>query len=414
MSEEDTPLHLFEAIGIELEYMIVDRRTLSVLPVADKVLAEAAGEVVSEVELGPLSWSNELVLHVIELKTNGPAKGVRGLGEAFKKHLARINAILDPLGGRLMPTACHPWMDPMTETVLWPHEYSPVYEAYDRIFGCRGHGWSNLQSTHINLPFCGDDEFARLHAAIRLLLPIMPALTASSPILNGQKTGFLDARMEVYRHNSMRIPSVAGLIVPEPVYSQADYQRDIFERMYADIAPFDPDGTLQHEFLNSRGAIARFDRGAIEVRVLDIQEIPQADLAVAALITAALKAICEERWLPLAALQAMDTQWLADLFVRVIRDADETPVNDPHYLRALGMAPSTVTARQVWQHLSEACLGDDALDPDVSRALQTILSRGCLARRILEALDGDFSGERLAQVYQALCDGLEKGECFGG
>ncbi|MGW8186987.1 MAG: glutamate-cysteine ligase family protein, partial [Desulfobacterales bacterium] len=170
-----TALHLFEAIGLELEYMIVDKRSLSVLPIADKILAAVAGQIVSEVEVGALSWSNELVLHVIELKTNGPAVSLTGLGEEFGRHVKKINAILNRMGGRLMPTACHPWMNPLTETVLWPHDYSPVYEAYDRIFGCRGHGWSNLQSTHINLPFDGDDEFATLHAAIRLLLPIMPA-----------------------------------------------------------------------------------------------------------------------------------------------------------------------------------------------------------------------------------------------
>lgn len=412
MSDTDTPLHLFEAIGIEMEYMIVDQRTLSVLPIADKVLAAAAGEIISEVELGTLSWSNELVLHVIELKTNGPAQGVKGLGNTFIRHLGRVNAILDPLGGRLMPTACHPWMDPMTETVLWPHEYSPVYEAYDRIFGCRGHGWSNLQSTHINLPFCGDDEFGRLHAAIRLLLPIMPALTAASPILNGHDSGFLDARMEVYRHNSLRIPSVAGLIVPEPVYTRADYEREIFQRMFADIAPFDPEGTLQHEFLNSRGAIARFDRGAIEIRVLDIQESPQADLATAGLITATLKSLCEERWQSMGTIRKMETRMLADLFLSVIRDADQALVGDPNYLQALGMDRVPVTVREVWQHLADACLGNDSLDHDLSSALQTILSKGCLARRILAALDGDHSRDHLFEVYQALCDGLVKGELF--
>ena len=252
----NNPLDLFEAVGIELEYMIVAQDTLSVMPVADKVLTAKAGKLVSDLEDGSMGWSNELVLHVIELKTNGPAASFDGLAEAFHRHISEINHLLSPMGGRLMPTACHPWMDPLTETVLWPHEYSPIYEAYDRIFSCQGHGWSNLQSMHINLPFNGDEEFGRLHAAIRLLLPIMPALTAASPILDGKTTGFMDGRMEVYRHNSEKIPSIAGLIIPEPVYDRRTYERDIFQRMYADIAPFDPDNVLQDEFLNSRGAIA--------------------------------------------------------------------------------------------------------------------------------------------------------------
>jgi glutamate---cysteine ligase / carboxylate-amine ligase len=407
-----TALHLFEAAGIELEYMIVDARTLSVLPAADRVLAAAAGRIVSEVELGPIAWSNELVLHVLELKTNGPARRLRGLGPVFQEHVRRINALLRRFGGRLMPTACHPWMDPATETVLWPHEYSPVYAAYDRIFGCRGHGWSNLQSLHINLPFHGDDEFARLHAAIRFLLPIMPALTAASPILDGRAAGRLDARMEVYRHNSERIASIAGLIVPEPVYSQAAYEREIFDRMYADIAPHDPDGTLQQPFLNSRGAIARFERGAIEIRVLDVQEHPGADLAVAALICAALQALCGERWASIQTIQQVDTRSLADLFLDVIRDADQALIDDPDYLSALGMTGAPKSAGDMWRHLASTCLAADGLETAQIAALTTLLEKGCLARRILNALNGDLRRPKLFDTYARLCDCLEEGRMF--
>jgi hypothetical protein len=86
----------------------------------------------------------------------------------------------------LLPTGAHPLMDPFTETRLWPHEHKEIYNLYNRIFDCRGHGWSNLQSTHLNLPFSGDAEFKKLHAAIRLLLPLIPALSASTPLLDGK------------------------------------------------------------------------------------------------------------------------------------------------------------------------------------------------------------------------------------
>ena len=409
----DTALHLFEAIGLELEYMIVDKRSLSVLPIADKVLAAVAGQIVSEVEVGALSWSNELVLHVIELKTNGPAGSLTGLGQEFERHVNKINAILRPMGGRLMPTACHPWMNPLTETVLWPHDYSPVYEAYDRIFGCRGHGWSNLQSTHINLPFDGDDEFAALHAAIRLLLPIMPALTASSPVLDGKPTGFMDSRMEVYRHNSALIPSVAGQIVPEPVYSYGGYERDIFQPMFADIAPYDPAGVLQHEFLNSRGAIARFDRGAIEIRVLDVQECPQADTAIAALLTAVLKKLCRERWGPVEKIKKIDTGQLADIFLAVIKDADATIIDHQEFLETVGLSgQGPLAARHIWRHLFESCLTDGDIDSETAKLVETILEKGCLARRILKALGKDARREKLHRVYADLCDCLADGRMY--
>jgi len=289
-------LHLFEGVGLELEYMIVDRRSLEVLPIADRVLTAQAGELTNEVEVGPLCWSNELVLHVLELKTNGPAESTAGLTEDFQNGVAAVNAHLASLGGQLLPGAMHPWFDPATQTRLWPHENSPIYAAYNRIFGCRGHGWSNLQSAHINLPFCGDQEFGRLHAAIRLVLPLLPALAAGSPVFAGRIGPALDNRLQFYRSNQQRIPQISGRVIPEPAYSATGYRQQILQPIYNAIAPFDPQKILQEEWLNSRGAIARFDRSTIEIRVLDVQECPAADVAIAGLVIVLLKALIEERW----------------------------------------------------------------------------------------------------------------------
>ncbi|MBK8719613.1 MAG: hypothetical protein IPN32_33610 [Deltaproteobacteria bacterium] len=66
-------LHLFEGYGIEMEFMIVHTHDLSIASICDVVLRELAGAQVNQVERGALAWSNELALHVIELKTNGPA-----------------------------------------------------------------------------------------------------------------------------------------------------------------------------------------------------------------------------------------------------------------------------------------------------------------------------------------------------
>ena len=98
------PLHLFAGYGVEIEYAIVDRQTLAVLPVADEVLRSVTGEYTSDFEDGPVAWSNELVLHVIELKTTDPAPALEPLPPQFQEHVGRINELLAPLGGRLMPS----------------------------------------------------------------------------------------------------------------------------------------------------------------------------------------------------------------------------------------------------------------------------------------------------------------------
>ena len=191
-------LHLFQAFGVELEYMIVDRDTLNIRPLADELLKAQLGAYGSDFENGRVTWSNELVMHVIEIKSTQPESDFPALRDEFVSNVTRINTLLENWNAMLLPTAAHPWMNPLTETRLWPHDNNEVYDAYNRIFDCRGHGWSNLQSTHLNLPFYDDEEFTKLHAAIRVVLPLLPALCASSPILDGQPTGLLNTRLQYY------------------------------------------------------------------------------------------------------------------------------------------------------------------------------------------------------------------------
>lgn len=68
------PYHLFDVYGIELEYMLVHNETFKVAPQVDGLLTKKAGELKADIENGDIAWSNELVAHVIELKTNGPTK----------------------------------------------------------------------------------------------------------------------------------------------------------------------------------------------------------------------------------------------------------------------------------------------------------------------------------------------------
>ena len=431
MSVPEVPLHLFAGFGIELEYMLVDARTLAVLPVADAVLRAAAGSTVADFEDGEIGWSNELVLHLLELKTRRPGPRLEGLPALFQRSLGRMRELLAPLGGRLMPTGMHPWMDPTRETQLWPHEGAEIYQTFDRLFDCRRHGWANLQSVHLNLPFAGDEEFGRLHAAIRLVLPLLPALAASSPVVDGRVTGILDNRLEFYRSNATRVPSVAGRVVPEPVYTRAEYESRILERIYRDMAPLDTEGVLRDEWANARGAIARFERSAFEIRILDMQECPLADLATAALASATVRALVDERWADWEEQKRWPTERLAALLRAVVRDGERTLLGEHAYLEVFGVRGDRDRhAGEVWQHLAESLLFGTAqctpgaagasgaaaeagaLGSEWRRPLEIILERGPLARRILEAVGARPDRERLSSVYRRLCDCLDAGTLF--
>ncbi len=393
--------------------MITSMDDLAVKPLADEVIKAVTGRYEGDAEPdgpeGVIGWSNELALHVIELKTIEPVAELDPLPELFQQHVRRINAILAPHGARLMPAAMHPFMDPHREFRLWPHEYSRVYAAFDRIFGCQGHGWANLQSAHINLPFGNDEEFGRLHAAIRLVLPLLPALAASSPIVEGHPSGWLDSRLEAYRQNARRVPSVAGHVVPEPVFTRADYEREILGAMYRDIAPLDPQGLLRFEWLNARGCIARFERGSIEIRLLDIQECPLADLAIVALIVQVVRALTEQRWSSDAEQRHWAVEPLRDILLAAVTSGEAARIDDRRFLEAFGWIGGPCTAGRLWAHLAEALI------PAGSRwtqPLSTILREGTLARRILRAVGPEARPESIAAVYARLRDCLETGAMF--
>ena len=72
--------------------------------------------------------------------------------------------------------------------------------------------------------------------AVRLVLPLIPALSAASPYLEGRRQPYLDARLDTYRRNQARVPQIAGLVVPEPILGVADYHATILAPMYAAIA----------------------------------------------------------------------------------------------------------------------------------------------------------------------------------
>jgi len=389
------PLGLFEGFGVEIEWMIVDSESLDIRPSGDRLLGEGG-----EVERGAMAWSNELVLHVVEAKTNGPAPTLDGLAEAFHAEVMEAERRLEPLGCQLLSGGAHPWMEPARDTRIWPHEYTEVYRAFDRIFGVQGHGWSNLQSTHLNLPFSGDEEFAALHQAIRLILPFVPALSAASPVLDGVVQPNLDERMDRYRMNAARIPSVSGGVMPDRSSSRRAYETEVLAPLYRDLAPHDPEGTLRHEWVNARGAIPRFERGAIEIRVIDAQESPIMDLAILKLVVAMIRRITAAG-LALAdpagrsPLDGVSTEVLREMLADTVRDAERASLSGTR--RREAMAPLLDVLQVADLHPRDAgafwAAGAEVTGEN-SAELRTLLDQGPLARRILGAL-GTRGGREL-------------------
>ena len=429
---------LWERFGVEMEFMIVDRDTLNVLPRADVPLGkDKDGNQLSDIEYDDIGLSNELVSHVLEFKCAHPKSTFDGLGKRFFHEIRRANKKLEKINAMLLPSACHPFMDP-AEMQLWPYDCLDIYQTYDRIFNCKGHGWANLQSTHLNLSFDGDEEFGELHAAIRLLLSLIPAIAASSPYLDGKYTGYRDARIEVYRHNQDKVPEITGQVIPEQAYSYDEYNKMIFDKVKKAIAPYDTEHLLNHFFLNSRGAIARFDRGAIEIRLVDIQECPNADIAIAELEIATLKAIVNGKFASTThtlkeyreSLRNFDTTRLAELLNKTVKDAENATIDWAEYLSVFGIdfatasastSPATtptatspanaVTAGDLWKHIYNVVKND--LTEVSQNVMEKMLKRGTLSSALYKVLGDSPTHEAFVTEYKKLADCLAHNRLYG-
>tara|TARA_R110002073_G_scaffold293869_1_gene459548 strand:+ start:1506 stop:2735 length:1230 start_codon:yes stop_codon:yes gene_type:complete len=401
---------LMEVFGIELEYMVVDRESFNVLPIADKLFKKVMGEFTNEVVSDRINWSNELVMHIVEFKNNKPEPVLSQLVESFQKQVRIANEALLEWNAQLMPSAMHPWMNPDRETKVWPHENNEIYSTYDRIFGCKGHGWSNLQSLHINISFDSDEEFHQLHSAIRFFLPLIPALSASSPFVEGQSEGFSSHRLNFYLKNQRRLPSIIGQAVPEVIHSYQQYQDLILKPMYKDIASLDIDNVLQEEWLNSRGAIPKFERGCIEIRLADVQEAPVVDLSVAQFWILVIKKFMASQWIDMEKSETLSAEELKAILLLTVRDGHNAIIDNTKYLDCFG-EKSPLKASDLLQSIFKklSYQGDEIIFKDY---LQRILEKGTLTSRILKSVGQNPSREKMTSTYKKLSICLNEGQFF--
>ncbi len=325
------PYRPYEVVGLEIEYPIVDAR-LEPAGAVEGLLARLAGRATSDVVLGDLGASNEIVDHVVELKNDAPLPHLADVEAVLAEGVRRVGAVLADQGLRLLPTAMHPWLDPR-QTRLWRRSNRRIYDTYARLFDVGTHGWANVQATHVNLPYGDEADAAAMMQAAGMLVPYLPALAASSPMVDGVLQPTVCTRLAWIVQHQARVPASCGDIVPEPCTGWADYERTVIEPMYDAVDALPDAGALRREYFNARGAVFKRSRTSMEVRVLDTQECVKMDVAVAAFVRGALA------WL--AGRVADDLvrppqDVLVADFHAVIRDGSRARVRAPHLLGPRG------------------------------------------------------------------------------
>jgi hypothetical protein len=246
-----------------------------------------------------------------------------------------------------------------------------------------------------------------------VIVPVLPALTAASPYVDGRAAGTLDCRLEAYRTNADAVPEMNGDMVPEIVSTRAEYEQRILKPLYRAIEPHDPEHILQYDWLNARGVIARFDRSALEIRVMDTQECPQMDVGIAALVTDLAQWLYERRFIRAGSQTQLPTKMLAGILMQCVRDADRARIDEPEFLEIFGLTRRQCDAASLWSTIAERLDRENTRHARFWRApVDFALSRGPLARRLLRAVGPRPDRTALHELYAALCAALAGGRPF--
>jgi glutamate---cysteine ligase / carboxylate-amine ligase len=408
----------WEVMGLELEYPIVDR-DLNVQHKAEELIAMMAGRPASDVDLGLVGISNEIMAHVIELKNRVPLRSVARTEEVLVEGVRRVAGLLAArMDARLLPCGMHPWFDPK-QAQLWQRSNKRVYDTFERLFDVRTHGWANVQATHVNLPLGRDEEAVWMMNAARLLSPYLPALAASSPMFAGELQPAVDNRLAFIVSHQARLPESTGDIVPEPTSTLTSYRRNILGRMYKAVDRLPDTGPIRHEFLNARGAVFKFSRSSMELRLLDVQECVHADVAIATFVRRVLRLLARE----IEAGKHSDVPQ-ADLvadFHAVVADGGHARVRAPFLSRHADRGPDgLLPAHVVLADLMERCsVRAPKEEQPYLDTVSSIIQHGSLSERISAALlphigDADRFTEEARRVWVDLSQCLVENRLWSG
>ena len=371
------------------------------MPIADKIIKDYCGKIINFVELPSFTFGKELQLHVMEVKANSPFRSPIEFEETMQTGVTTLSSIVKKHGAMLLGTGMHPLLL-LKDTGIWPHYHKKIYKEFGKIFNLNQHGWLNIQSFHLNLPYQTEVDGIQIHNQLANLSTYLPAIAASSPIYEGKIGPNIDNRLQFYKINQKEIPAVSCEVIPEYAASFSQYKNDVIERYSQDLAKAGASKILLHrEWINSRGVIFRFDRHALEVRVMDEQECVKSDVALSCFVRAALRG--------LIALNAelSPHELLIKDFNRVVKDGLNAQTANPH----------GKTARQVCHHYFN--LAVEYAEEDEKKYLWIVekrLENGNLSEiirnRVLKrAAKTDFH-EAIIKVYSTLIKCLSDNEPY--
>jgi glutamate---cysteine ligase / carboxylate-amine ligase len=256
-------------VGIEEEFALVDPETLLLIPRFELLRAAAAADpVLSE------SIAGELISSEIEIRSGRglDADDARARQADARRRLftlARANAVA------LGSTGTHPLSDYREQHIIDTEHYHRVEEGLKYV------AWrNNTFSLHVHVGVRGADRAVRVCDRLRPVLPLLLAVSANSPYIDGRDSGLHSGRSQTFTKSFPRcgIPDVFGSWQAWCAYVDLLVRTGSiveFTQLWWSVRP-------HHEF------------GTVEVRICDSQMTAAEADGLAALIVACVRRAAEE------------------------------------------------------------------------------------------------------------------------
>jgi len=248
-------------VGLEEEFALLDPNSLGLVQrfedlrdaaQADRVLAE--------------SIAGELISSEIEIRS-GRCDDLASTFVAQRDRRRRLFGRAAELGIALGATGTHPWSDYREQHIIDTEHYRRVEEGLKYV------AWrNNTFSMHVHVGVRGADRAVLVCDRLRPVLPLLLAISANSPFLDGRDSGLHSARTQIFTKSFPRCG------VPDAFGSW---------RAYADYIDFLVCTHSIVEYTQVWWSIRpHFSFGTVEVRICDAQMTASESEALAGLIVA--------------------------------------------------------------------------------------------------------------------------------
>src|SRR5271166_3137133 len=250
-------------VGVEEEFSILDPRTLDLAPRFEELRVAAETDfVLSE------GITGELICSEIEI-ISGIGVGLHDALARQRDRRGRLFALAEAHGVALGATGTHPWADYREQAIIDTEHYRRVEEGLKYV------AWrNNTFSLHVHLGVRDIDRAVRVCDRLRPVLPLLLAVSANSPYLDGQDSGLHSARTQAFTKSFPRcgIPDVFGGWQAYREYIEfllRTHSIVEFTQVWWSVRP-------------------HFAFGTVEVRICDAQATAQESDALASLMVACI------------------------------------------------------------------------------------------------------------------------------